>query len=65
MTAIGINCAKITMFIIYNNTKRIVSDINSCEIISELDKTEWDEILNSNDENVSYETFVNKLYRYL
>ena len=61
MTAIGINCAKITLFIIYNNKKRIVTDITICEIISELDKTEWNEILNGNDVNISYETFVNKL----
>ena len=44
------------------NKKRIVTDINSCEIISELEKTEWDEILNSDDVIFSYETFVNKLY---
>ena len=43
------------------NKKRIVTDRNICEIISELEKTEWGEILNSDDVNVSYETFVNKL----
>ena len=43
------------------NKKRIVTDRNSCEIISELEKTEWDEILNSDYVNVSYEIFVNKL----
>ena len=43
------------------NKKRIVPDRNICEIISELEKTEWDEILNSDDINFSYETFVNKL----
>ena len=41
--------------------KRIVTDRNICKIISELEKTEWDEILNSYDVNVTYETFVNKL----
>ncbi len=41
------------------NKKRIVTDINICEIISELEKTEWDEILNSDDVHFSYETFVN------
>ena len=30
-------------------------------IISELEETEWGEILNSDDVNFSYETFVNKL----
>ena len=48
---------KITVY----NKKRIVTDRNICEIISELEKTEWDEILNSDDVNFSYETFVNKL----
>ena len=58
MTDIGINGN--TNNSIYNK-KRIVTDRNICEIISELEKTEWDEILNSDDVNVSYETFVNKL----
>ena len=44
-----------------DNKKRIVTDRNICEIISELEKTEWDEILNSDDVNFSYGTFVNKL----
>ena len=39
----------------------IVTDRNIGEIISELVKIEWDEILNSDDINFSYETFVNKL----
>ena len=53
--------------VIYNknnfvyNKKRIVTDRNICGIISELEKTEWDEMLNSDDVNCSYETFVNKL----
>ena len=55
MTDVGINGN-----FVYNK-KRIVPDRNICEIISELEKTEWDEILNSDDVNVSYETFVNKL----
>ena len=58
ITDIGINCTN-------NNSvhkkKRIVTDRNICEINSELDKTEWNEILNSDDVNFSYETFVNKL----
>ena len=58
MTDIGINCN--TNNSVYNK-KRIVTDRNICEIISELEKTEWGEILNSDDVNVSYETFVNKL----
>ena len=58
MTGIGINCNKNNS--VYNK-KRIVTDINICEIISELEKTEWDEISNSDDVNFSYETFVNKL----
>ena len=49
---------KITLFI---TKKRIVTDRNICEIISELQKTEWHDILNSGDVNFSYETFVNKL----
>ena len=48
---------KITVY----NKKRIVTDRNICEIISELEKTEWDEILNSDDVNFSYETFVKNL----
>ena len=45
------------------NQKRIVTDRKICEIISELEKTEWGDILNSDYVNVSYETitFVNKL----
>ena len=43
------------------NKRRIVTDRNICEIISELEKTEWGEILNSDDVTFSYETFVNKL----
>ena len=58
ITDIGISCTKITLFI---TKKRIVTDRNICEIISELVKTEWDEILNSDDINFSYGTFVNKL----
>ena len=58
MTDIGINGN--TNNSVYNK-KRIVTDRNICEIISELEKTEWGEILNSDDVNVSYETFVNKL----
>ena len=42
------------------NKKRIVTDRTICEIIRELE-TEWGEIVNSDDVNVSYETFVNKL----
>ena len=57
MTDIGINGK--TNNYVYNK-KRIVTDRNICEIISELEKTEWDAILNSDDVNVSYETFVNK-----
>ena len=58
MTDIGINGN--TNNSVYNK-KRIVTDRNICEIISELEKTEWGEILNSDDVNVSCETFVNKL----
>ncbi len=58
MTDIGINGNKNN--VVYSK-KRIVTDRNICEIISELEKTEWDEILNSDDVNFSYETFVNKL----
>ena len=58
MTDIGINGNKNKK---NYNKKRIVTDRNICEIISELEKTEWDEILNSDDVNFSYETFVNKL----
>ena len=58
MTDIGINGNK--NYFVYNK-KRIVTDRNICEIISELEKTEWDDILNSDDVNFSYETFVNKL----
>ena len=58
MTDIGINGNNNNF--VYNK-KRTVTDINICEIISELEKTEWDEILNSDDVNFSYETFVNKL----
>ena len=58
MTDIGINGNK-NNFVC--NKKRIVTDRNICEIISELEKTEWDGILNSDDVNFSYETFVNKL----
>ena len=58
MTDIGVNGN--TNNSVYNK-KRIVTDRNICEIISELEKTEWGEILNSDDVNVSYETFVNKL----
>ena len=58
MTDIGINGN--TNNSVYNK-KRIVTDRNICEIISELEKTEWGEILNSDNVNVSYETFVNKL----
>ena len=54
MTDIGITGYK-------NNKKRIVTDRNICEIISELEKTEWDEILNCDDVHFLYETFVNKL----
>ena len=54
MTDIGINGNKNNF--VYNK-KRIVTDGNICEIISELEKTEWDEILNSDDVNFSYETF--------
>ena len=58
MTDIGINVNKnISVY----NKKRIVTDRNIFEIISELEKTEWDDILNSDDVNFSYETFVNKL----
>ena len=58
MTDIGINDNKNNF--VYNK-KRIVTDRNISEIISELEKTEWDEILNSDDVNFSYETFVNTL----
>ena len=58
MTDIGINGNKNNF--VYSK-KRIVTDRNICEIISELEKTEWDDILNSDDVNFSYETFVNKL----
>ena len=58
ITDIGINCTKNNS--VYNK-KRIVTDRNICEIISELEKTEWDEILNSDDINCLYETFINKL----
>ena len=56
MTDIGVNGNQNNF--VYNK-KRIVTDINICEIISELEKTEWDEILNSDDVHFSYETFVN------
>ena len=46
MTDIGINGNNDNF--VYNK-KRIVTDRNICEIISELEKTEWDEILNSDD----------------
>ena len=58
ITDIGINCPKNNS--VYNK-RRIVTDRNICEIISELEETEWGEILNSDDVNFSYETFVNKL----
>ena len=58
MTDIGINGNKNNF--LYNK-KRIVTDRNICEIIIELGKIEWDEILNSGDVHFSYETFVNKL----
>ena len=58
VTDIGISCTNNNS--VYNK-KRIVTDRNICEIISELVKIEWDEILNSDDINFSYETFVNKL----
>ena len=58
MTDIGINGNKNSSVI---NKKRIVTDRNICEIISELAKTEWDDILNSDDVHFSYEAFVNKL----
>ena len=48
MTDIGINGNNNNF--VYNK-KRIVTDRNICEIISELEKTEWDEILNSDDVN--------------
>ena len=50
MTDIGMNGNKNSSV---NNKKRIVTDRNICEIISELAKTEWDEILNSDDVNFS------------
>ena len=56
MTDIGINGNKNNF--VYKK-KRIVTDINIYEIISELEKTEWDDILNSDDVHFSYETFVN------
>ena len=58
MTDIGINGNKSNFVYI---KKRIVTDRNICEFISELEKTECDEILNSDDVNFSYEPFVNKL----
>ena len=58
MTDIGINGNKNNFAY---NKKRIVTDRNICEIISELEKREWGDILNSDDVNFSYETFVNKL----
>ena len=58
MTDIGINGNKNNF--VYNK-KRIVTDRNICAIISELEKTEWDDILKSDVVNFSYETFVNKL----
>ena len=58
ITDIGISCTNNNS--VYNK-KRIVTDRNICEIISELVKIEWDEILNSDDIHFSYETFVNKL----
>ena len=58
MTDIGTNGNKNNF--VYNK-KRIVTDINICEIISELEKTKWDDILNSDDVHFSCETFVNKL----
>ena len=58
ITDIGINDTK-------NNSvhikKRIVTDRHICEIIRELEKTEWDDILNSDDVNFSYETLINLL----
>ena len=45
-TAIGINCTKNNTV---QNKKRFVTDRTICEIISELEKTEWDYILNSDD----------------
>ena len=58
ITDISINCPKNNS--VYNK-RRIVTDRNICEIISELEETEWGEILNSDDVNFSFETFVNKL----
>ena len=58
MTDIGINGNKNNF--VYKK-KRIVTDRNICEIISDLGKTERNDILNSGDVNFSYETFVNKL----
>ena len=58
ITDIGINFPKNNS--VYNK-RRIITDRNICEIISELEETEWGEILNSDDVNFSYETFVNKL----
>ena len=55
---IGISCIKNNC--VYNK-KRIVTGRNICEIISEFEKTEWDEFLNCDDVNFSYEIFVNKL----
>ena len=52
MTDIGINGNKNNS--VYNK-KRIVTDRNICEISSELEKTEWDEILNSDDVIISYQ----------
>ena len=46
MTDIGTNGNKNNF--VYNK-KRIVTYINICEIISELEKTKWDDILNSDD----------------
>ena len=58
MTHIGINCNKIYLFITKSELLRIEF---FWEIIRELEKTEWDDILNSDDVIFSYETFVNKL----
>ena len=49
MTDIGINCNNKNS--VYNK-KRIVTDRNICEISSELEKTEWDDIVNSDDVNL-------------
>ena len=56
MTDFDNNCTKNN-----NNKMDCYGYITICEIISELAKTELDELLNTDDVNVSYETFVNKL----